>query len=181
MGNMIMKMNFLTKFICCSAVMMLAAALHAKTISMGFQIGDIVAAEMSKCDLRIIDRENSPYPNAYRNPVYVVVVLKLLPMRSINSEDYSLRIGNITAKCMGTTTNNGNFISSSQSIFANGNDYQRMVFIFDGNRLRSNGKPQSAILVSHLSGRGSVRFNVTDIGKKTFCDTQKIPKNGLLK
>ena len=174
-------MNFFCKSVFCAAALLAAFSVNAKTVSMGFQVGDVVAAEMSQCPVRIIDREQSPYPNEFRSSVYAIVVLKMLPARTLNSEDYSLKIGNITANCMAICSNNGNFVSSSQSIYSNDNDYLRMVFVFDGSKLRGNGKVMPAMLVAKLSGRSNLKFNITDLGKKPFCDVKKIPQAGLLK
>ena len=176
-----MKMNFFHKSIFCAAVLLTAFSVHAKTVSLGFQIGNVVAAEMSQFPVRIIDREHSPYPNAFRSYVYAVIVLKMEPARTLNAEDYALKIGNLTANCLAITSNNGNFVSSSQSLYSNDNDHLRMVFVFDGSKLRGNGKVMSATLVSRISGRSNVNFLITDLGKKPFCDVKKIPQAGLLK
>ena len=181
MGLSNMKMNLFCKSIFCAAALLAAFSVHAKTVNMGFQIGDVVAAEMSQFPVRIIDREHSPYPNEFRSCVYAVVVVKLLPLRSLNSEDYALKIGNVTANCMAICSNNGNFVSSSQNLYSNDNDYLRMVFVFDGSKVRGNGKVMPAMLVSKLSGRSSLKLNITDLGKQAFSDVKKIPKTGLLK
>ncbi len=176
-----MKISRWIKVLSCAAVFMFAMSAMAKKVEMGFQIGEVVMAETSTAATKILDWENSPYNNNFKNPRYAVVTVKLLPMRTLNIVDYTLTLGGVTVPCAAITSNMGIFLATSRNMQFIAKDYGRMIFVFDGSKVRGNGKLMPARLNSNLPGIRPISFNVTDLGNKPFTDVKKIPADGLLK
>ena len=164
-----------------AAVFMFTVSAMAKKVDLGFQVGEVVNAETSTVDTRILSWEDSPDNKNYRSKRYVVVVMKMRPMRQLNIVDYTLTLNGVTEPCAAVASNMNVFVNSSQSVQFTEKDYARMIFVFDAARVRGNGKIMSARLNSKVSGRRTVAFNVTDLGNKPFTDISKIPAAGLLK
>ena len=153
---------------------------EAKTVGLGFQTGAIYAAEFTAYPLEIGALDSTPYPYAYKSPRYAVVVLKMHARRSISPLDYNLTINNVTANCIAAASNMEAFVSNPAVLYPDDKDFVRMVFIFDGNRVKGNGKTLNAVLRPNINGRKPVSFKITDLGKKPLSDVKKIPAGGML-
>lgn len=162
------------------AILITAGTLSAKTVDMGFKVGWIVAAELTTAPVEIINREKSPYPNNYAQPSYAAVVVKMAPRRSLSSLDYSLTINGITANCIAAARNQDPFVSDPTVLYPEQNDVVRLLFVFDGRRVKGGSQPLSATLRSNLSGRSNVAIKVTCIQNKAFTNPANIPPAGLL-
>lgn len=178
-----MRKTFFSAVLSVIALVGLVFEAEGKTASMGYKIGDVVAAEFTSAAVDIIGRESSPYPNNYAAPRYVQVVVKMHPRRSIGTVDYSLTINNVTANCIAMASNQEPFVSSATVLSPEPKDAVKLIFVFDGKRVRGPGKNKvlRGVLRSNLRGRGNVSIAVTDLGNGAFTDTEKIPAAGLLK
>ena len=166
------------------AFMLISAdRLQAKTVEMGYKTGQIIAAEMTSASMDITGREQSPCPNNFKNPRYVQVMLKMHPRRSISVVDYSLVINNVTAGCIAMASNQEPFVSAPTVLSPDPRDVVKMLFVFDGARVKGPGanKTLRAVLKSNIRARGSLTINVTDLGSGKFTDPGKVPAAGLLK
>lgn len=172
---------FLT--VCLTLFIFSGTELYGKTASLGYRIGIVTAAEFSSVSTEIVDTEKFPYGAIPKNPRYAVVVIKMEPNRSISSLDYSLNISGISAKCIAAALNMDPFVCSPATLYPEKNDSVRLLFVFDGSKVRgpAANKTLSARLSSNLSGRSSVSINVLGLGNAKFTDTAKIPATGLLK
>jgi len=178
------RISYIT-ILCCALLFMFSAKTDAKTVSLGFNIGAVISAELSTVKLEIVDREKFPYPNKYNRQSLVVVTLKMYPRRSLSPLDYDLKINGATAKCLAAACNMEPFVCDLNGVplHPENNDYVRMIFAFDGNKVKSPGKGKTlrATLLCNLKNRSKVTFNVTDIGNGNFTETTKIPAAGSLK
>ena len=171
-------------FICAAVILSVLTCTFpagAKTVELGVKTGHIVAAEFSTAPLEIGSLEQTPYPNNYKKKAYAIVVLKMHPRRSISPLDYSLTINRNTANCVAAACNMEPLVSNPAVLYPENNDFVRLVFIFDGNRVKGNGKTLAGTLTPHLKGRRPVAFNLTDLGSKPMSNFKTIPAAGLLK
>lgn len=178
-----MKQRFFPAFLLGAVIFMITGQLCAKTLSMGYLTGDVVAGELTSARYEIITPEKFPYNCNFSKPLYVLVSLKMHSRRSISVFDYKMVINRISAPCVAAMTNDGTFIFSTSPVYPEDKDIVRLLFVFDGNRVKApgEGKILRGSLVSQLSGRSSLTLNLTDIGSKQFTPAEKIPAAGLLK
>ena len=172
-----------TTFLIICTLLLLAFTVSAKSVSLGFNIGQVISAELSSVKLEVTDREKFPYPNQYRNQKMVILTLKMYPRRSISPLDYDLVINGATSKCLSAVCNMEQFVSNPSVLYPENTDLIRMLFVFDGSRIKAPGKGKvvRATLRCNLKNRSNVTFNVTDLGNGNFTDTAKIPAAGSLK
>ncbi len=166
------------------AFMLISAdRLQAKTLEMGYKTGQIIAAEMTSAAVDITGREQSPYPNNFKSPRYVQIMLKMHPRRSIGVVDYALVINNVTANCIAIASNQEPFVSAPTVLSPDPRDVVKMLFVFDGARVKGPGanKTLRAVLKSNIRARGSLTLNITDLGSGKFTEHNKVPAAGLLK
>ena len=178
-----MKQHFFTAFLLGAVIFMVTGPLEAKTLNMGFLTGNVVAGELTSARQEIITPEIFPYNCNYSKPLYVLVSLKMHSRRSVSVFDYQMVINRVSAPCVAAMLNDGTFIFSTSPVYPEDKDIVRLLFIFDGNRVKApgDGKILRGTLVSQLSGRSSLTLNLTDIGNKQFTAADKIPAAGLLK
>ena len=165
-----------------AAAIMNCKVLCAKTADLGFRIGKVVAAEITSAVPDIIGRENLPYPKPAQ-PVYAVVVVKMVKNRSLSSLDYSLSVNGVTSPCLAIVCNMASFVCSPDATYPSENDYARLLFVFDGRKVKlpPAGKTLKGTLKSNLRGRSNVALNISSLAKQAFSDCTKIPEAGALK
>ena len=182
---MTMKIYGFMKFFCSAVVLFsLTSSANAKTVSLGFNMGDVVAAEFTSAAQELPGKENSPIIPAYRNMRYAVVVLKMQNGRTVNQFDYSLTINGVKAACVAVSSNMASFICEPHNALADGKGYIRMLYIFDGARVRPGATVAGTLTLNYAATADrlrSVRFNITNIGSKEFTNVNQIPAAGLLK
>ena len=180
-----MKTVFPVKISCVIvAFFALTALLPAKTVSLGFQLGDVVAAEFTTAPVEIIGSETSPVVPPYRTKSYVAVVLKMQNRRTVNQLDYSLTISGVKAQCVAIASNMNSFVSEPSNEPCDGKNYIRMLYVFDGSRVRPGATAAGTLSLNYpttADRKNSVTFQITNIGNKPFTDVAKIPASGLLK
>ena len=182
-----MKINDFIKFFCSAVVLFsLTSSAEAKTVSLGFNMGDVVAAEFTSAllDSNIVGKEESPVFPAYRNMRYVAVVLKMQNGRTVNQFDYSLTINGIKAECVAIARGMNSFDCTPHNEPADGKCYIRMLYVFDGARVRPGATVAGTLTLRYAATADrlrAVRFNITNIGNKEFTHVDKIPAAGLLK
>lgn len=156
-----------------------AAVCSAETVKLGYNVGEIIAAETTTAAVEVFDREQSPYPHKFANPRYVVVVLKMHPRRSISSVDYSLSINGTVTPCIAAASNMEPFVCNPAVLYPENKDLVRMLFILDGSQLAAGDL--NASLKANLASRQDVSFKITDLGQAKFTESSKIPAGGMLK
>ena len=176
-----MKFSSFFAFLMLMLIAFSGSSVMAKTASMGKYIGEVIAAETSTLPMEITELNKSPYKHNYQTPRYVLLVVKMHPRRSLSSVDYTLSINGVSANCIAAVCNMEPFVTNPAVLFPGNDDLVRMLFIFDGSRVKGNGKTLTATLKAVLNGRQSVQLNITDIGNAQFTDLKNIPADGILK
>ena len=186
-----MKINFFVKICICAFILTAGSSrIMAKTVSLGFQVGDIVAAECTSAPIAVWAKEQFPYPCNFSSPRYVAIVLKMYPARTINPVDYTPKINNQTYNCIAIKSGieqDTSFTCGSSTLSAPqlGNAQQHMfilLYIADGKKIPS-GSSIPAVFECKLANRQprQIRFNISNIGNKNFTPARNIPAAGLLK
>ena len=162
-----------------SAVLLFLSIMSATAGVQHCRSGVVVAAEVTKGEVKIAELPPLAFQNLPQEKAYAVVSLKLDDMRELSIFDYSLEIKGASFPCVALYRNNryeyylGNIIDKG---------VQQMVFIVDSKLIPDSGKVTAA-LKSNLS---EVRFiydvniPLSVIGKSTPKAPRAIPASGLI-
>ena len=176
-----MKSAFWTRLACCAVAVFMGKELSAKTLELGFQTGEVMAAEITTAPQEIINLEGSPYKYNFAKKIYVQVVLKMFPGRSISPLDYTLTINGMTANCLAAVCDNETFVCNPSERYPEKDSRVRMLFVYDADKVFPENKMVRATLKSKLRNRRSIQLQVTDMGGKKFTPVKDIPADGMFK
>ncbi|MBE6369053.1 MAG: hypothetical protein E7056_02700 [Lentisphaerae bacterium] len=175
-----MRSTFLIRLACCAAAVLLGKELSAKTLELGFQTGEVLAAEITGAAQEIINLEGSPYKCSFDKKIYVQVVIKMFPGRSISPLDYTLNINGNTANCLAAVCDDEVFVCNPSERYPEKDSLVRLLFVFDGNRVTTGSGSQKtrAVLKSALRNRRAVSFELKNLGSRKFTPVKDIPAGG---
>ena len=112
-----------------------------------YRSGDILAAEISKANVNIVNFSALAFPNMPQNKAYAVISVKLDSARELSIFDYSLEIKGQTWACVALYRNSR---YEYTSVDIHGNGVMQMLFVIDGTSLPASGTVD-ATLKSNLS------------------------------
>ena len=152
-----------------SAVLLFLSIMSATAGVQHCRSGVVVAAEVTKGQLKIAELPPRAFQNLPQNKAYVVVSLKLDDMRELSIFDYSLEIKGSSFPCVAVYRNN-RYEYFIENIISR--EIQQIVFIVDRDIIPDSGTIE-AVLKSNLSEN---RF-VYDVNiPLTVIGTPKVPR-----
>jgi hypothetical protein len=163
------------------AVAMACPAFAAKSVR--FRLGKILAAEITRSNVRINNLSKHAFKFDFKQKAFAVVTVKLDPGRTLSIHDFSLKLLGRKYACVALRAGHADFNGGAWVIKKSSpDDLYSMLFVVNAAPLGSEERILEGTLFYNLSSKGTCEFAVPFkyLGYSSLTSTTNIPAGGML-
>jgi hypothetical protein len=175
-------MKFSLKILILLIVIAMACPAFAEK-SARFRLGKILAAEITRNNVRVNNLNKHAFTFDFRQKAFAVVTVKLDPGRSLSIYDFSLKLLGRKYACVALRAGHADFNGGTRVIKKSSpDDLYSMLFIVNAAPLGSEERILEGTLLYNLSKKGVYEFTVPFkyLGYSSLTSTTNIPASGML-